>query len=65
VSLLSGVAQFGRRWARIATILLPGRTGFQCQIRWDKTLNPDIKAGTWTAEEVSLTNCVRLYLELF
>ena len=33
--------------------LLGGRTGLQCRIRWTETLNPDIKRGAWTTEEVS------------
>jgi hypothetical protein len=52
--LIRGVAQFGKgSWKQIAT-LLPGRTARQCKQRWENTLNPGIKAGLWTAEEVSL-----------
>jgi hypothetical protein len=40
-------------WAQIAP-LLPGRTRDQCRKRWENTLDPDIKAGTFTAEEVRL-----------
>jgi hypothetical protein len=53
-NLIKGVAQFGRSWTMLAAALLPGRTGPQCKVRWDNTLNPDTKAGTWTQEEVNL-----------
>jgi hypothetical protein len=56
--LIRGVAQFGKRkWTKIAT-LLPDRTARQCMERLKNTLNPDIKAGTWTAEEVSFMNVI-------
>lgn len=53
MALIKGIELYGLgRWADIAAALVPGRTGKQCQLRWKVTLNPDIKRGTWTAEEV-------------
>ena len=51
---MQGHAQYGSRWADIASALLPGRTGPQCKQRWERTLDPNIKSGKWTKEEVSL-----------
>lgn len=38
------------RWSYIASAL-PGRVGKQCRERWNNHLAPDIKRGSWTAEE--------------
>ena len=40
----------GERWEFIAT-KYPDRTDVQCQQRWSKVINPDIKKGTWSKEE--------------
>ena len=54
-ALLQGVSQFGiGRWADIASNLLPGRTGTQIQHRWEEKLNPDLRKGAFTAEEVTI-----------
>jgi hypothetical protein len=50
--LIEGVAQYGSSWTQMAAALLPGRTGPQCLRRWERTLNPEIKAGPWTRDEV-------------
>jgi hypothetical protein len=39
-------------WAEVAS-RLGGRTGIQCLQRWTVVLNPDIKRGAWSSEEVS------------
>jgi hypothetical protein len=49
--LIKGIAQFGKVWAKIAT-LLRGRTRNQCKDHWEHTLNPVLKTGPWTEEEV-------------
>jgi hypothetical protein len=51
--LLKGLAESGPAWASIANNLLPGRTGNQCQQRWEHTLNPDINIKLWETEEAS------------
>ena len=52
-ALTRGVAQYGAgSWTEIAAALLPGRTGLKCQHRWEHTLNPAIKKGKWSAQEV-------------
>jgi hypothetical protein len=51
--LIDGVSKFGNSWAKISATLLPSRTGKQCGERWEETLNPDVKTGPWTEEEVS------------
>jgi hypothetical protein len=50
-ALLAGHKQLGPRWADIASTLLSGRTGNQCQKRWLHTLDPAIKKGKFSAEE--------------
>jgi len=44
------VAEFGRKWARIAKHL-PGRVGKQCRERYVNHLDPDLKKGEWTEAE--------------
>jgi hypothetical protein len=37
-------------WVKVAA-MVPGRTDKQCRSRWVKSLDPDINAARWTAEE--------------
>ena len=49
--LTEAVRYFGEKnWQQVANCL-EGRTGQQCLHRWQKTLNPRIRRGTWTPEE--------------
>uniref|UniRef100_A0A3B4UU27 V-myb avian myeloblastosis viral oncogene homolog-like 2a n=1 Tax=Seriola dumerili TaxID=41447 RepID=A0A3B4UU27_SERDU len=42
---------FGKKdWKTIASFL-PGRTEFQCMLRWKKHLDPDLVKGFWSKEE--------------
>jgi hypothetical protein len=43
-----------QKWSAIAKEL-PGRMGKQCRERWHNHLDPNIKKGPWTVEEVTLT----------
>ncbi|XP_023283103.1 uncharacterized protein LOC111670576 isoform X2 [Seriola lalandi dorsalis] len=45
------ISNFGKKdWKNIASFL-PGRTEFQCMIRWKKHLDPDLVKGFWSKEE--------------
>ncbi|XP_071331760.1 v-myb avian myeloblastosis viral oncogene homolog-like 2a isoform X2 [Trachinotus anak] len=45
------VSNFGKKdWKTIASFL-PGRTEFQCMLRWKKHLDPDLVKGFWSKEE--------------
>lgn len=49
--LIDLVTRYGtRRWSLIARALY-GRVGKQCRERWNNHLAPDIKRGSWSAEE--------------
>jgi hypothetical protein len=57
--LTAAVKQRGDDWV-LVSLLVPGRTNEQCQKRWNKSLNPDIKNGFWTPEEdANLTEAVK------
>lgn len=46
------VKEYGdKHWAKIALKLGYKRTGKQCRERYHNHLRPDIKKGSWTAEE--------------
>ncbi|XP_026662390.2 transcription factor MYB3R-2-like [Phoenix dactylifera] len=50
-----------KKWSVIAKSL-PGRIGKQCRERWHNHLNPAIKKGAWTREEVEvLVRAHRIY----
>ncbi|KYQ93817.1 putative myb transcription factor [Tieghemostelium lacteum] len=50
-----------KNWQTIAEYL-SARTGQQCLHRWQKTLNPNIKRGKWSAKEDELLrNAVEIY----
>lgn len=52
---MEAVKHFGEKnWQQVANCL-EGRTGQQCLHRWQKTLNPNIRRGHWTAEEDKVT----------
>lgn len=57
--LRAGVEKHGFKWSVISSTLLPERTGTSCRTRWLNSLNPDIKAGSWSAEvsAVCLLRC--------
>jgi myb proto-oncogene protein len=38
-------------WARVASMLVPGRTNLQCRQKWAETFDPNMTTGKWTAEE--------------
>lgn len=45
------VERYGvKNWQQVANCI-EGRTGQQCLHRWQKTLDPNIRRGRWTAEE--------------
>uniref|UniRef100_A0A3B4UTQ0 V-myb avian myeloblastosis viral oncogene homolog-like 2a n=1 Tax=Seriola dumerili TaxID=41447 RepID=A0A3B4UTQ0_SERDU len=45
------ISNFGKKdWKTIASFL-PGRTEFQCMLRWKKHLDPDLVKGFWSKEE--------------
>lgn len=44
------VSNKGKNWKGVAESL-QGRSRAQCAHRWQKVLNPDIKKGSWSAEE--------------
>lgn len=50
------------RWESYIAKYLPGRTGKQCAMRWDHTLNPNLNSSRWTEEE---DECLRLAIEKY
>ncbi|KAL6074235.1 Transcription factor MYB3R-1 [Balamuthia mandrillaris] len=61
-TLVEAVKRYGEKnWQQVANCL-EGRTGQQCLHRWQKTLNPEIRRGRWTAhEDMLLTLAVKAY----
>eukprot|EP01089_Gocevia_fonbrunei_P019137 TRINITY_DN6675_c0_g2_i3.p1 TRINITY_DN6675_c0_g2~~TRINITY_DN6675_c0_g2_i3.p1 ORF type:complete len:317 (+),score=95.79 TRINITY_DN6675_c0_g2_i3:144-953(+) len=60
--VIEAVRRFGEKnWQQVANAL-EGRTGQQCLHRWQKTLNPNIHRGRWSADEdMKLTLAVKAY----
>ncbi len=49
--LRDALKKFGRdNWKRVADVFGDGRTDVQCQMRWQKVLNPTAVKGPWTKE---------------
>lgn len=52
-ALRQGVAEYGeRQWTKISSALLPHRTVHQCKQRWEDVVDPTIKKGPWTEDEL-------------
>jgi hypothetical protein len=49
--LKEAVKKYGtNNWRRITEVFDDGRTELQCQLRWQKVLNPNVVKGPWTKE---------------
>jgi len=51
--LVALVQTHGKKWKYIAGFI-PGRTGKQCRDRYTSRLDPNLKTGKWTKEEVDI-----------
>lgn len=54
------IANNGKNWKKISSLLGTYRTDVQCLHRWNKVLKPGLHKGSWTREEDSIVKSIVL-----
>jgi hypothetical protein len=64
--LRDALKKYGKdNWKRVADVFGDGRSDFQCQMRWQKVLNPTAVKGPWTKEARKARCCTSILMTCY